>query len=91
MANSGGSRAWLRPFQREKLNRREKMSLREMSTAVGKREAARRPLQEAVDARNTLIGNPKEEEGRFKEKAIQYGLQTLKDALDQYWAAHTEV
>ncbi len=67
------------------------MSLREVPTAKEKREAARGPLQEAVDAGNTLIGNPKDEEGRFKEKAIQDGLETLKDALDRYRAAHMEV
>ncbi len=85
-----GTRAWLHPSQREKLNRREKMSLREMSTAVRKREAARNPLQEAIDARNALIGNPKDEEGRFKEETVQVGFEILKEALDQYWA-HIEV
>ncbi len=44
-----------------------------------------------VDARNTLVRNPKVGEGCFKEKALQDGLETLKNALDRYWAAHTEV
>ncbi len=44
-----------------------------------------------MDAGNALIGNPKDEEGRFKEEAVQIGFSRLEDALGEYRAAHAEV
>ncbi len=41
--------------------------------------------------RNALIGNPKDEEGRFKEEAVQIGFERLDDALNEYRAAHVKV
>ncbi len=49
-----------------------------------KREAAQGPMWETIDFGTDLMEHPKNDEGQLREKAIQDGLETLKDALDRW-------
>ncbi len=67
------------------------MSFCKLSAARDNRLLAKAPLRRAIDIGNDLIGNPKDEEGRFKEDAVQNGFDGLEDAFSEFREAHMEV
>ncbi len=75
----------------ERTLRSRKMNFCKLEGARDDREIARVPLRKAIDFGKDLIENPKDEKGQFRFEAIQYGVEKLEYASDEYGSAHSEV
>ncbi len=67
------------------------MSFCKLSGAREDSEIARVLLRKAIDFGNDLPENPKDQKGQFREGTIQFGLDSLEYALDDFGMTHSEV